>query len=212
MSCEEETEAPWFVGRWKSEGDWNMSVFEVSVEKSSVVVSGIDQSSGELFVISNIVSSAEEVSFDTLMPSTGRRGRQTFRMYDGRPVSEFVFSDVSEVMLVEDTEASQVRGFLHGGSVGHCLNGTWRAEEDDWRSEYTIGGGVRNVSVSGRDYIDGEIYEIENVVSSDYYVQFEGYVPSTNRIGLFRIERKGEATLLSYTLTCFDWLERCDAR
>ena len=65
--------------------------YSVTVAGGKFSVTGIDQSDGEEFVISNIQWDGEWLSFSSLMESTQRRGVSRIRYVDTNEV-EFVFT------------------------------------------------------------------------------------------------------------------------
>ncbi|WP_154660991.1 hypothetical protein [Microvirga lotononidis] len=67
--------------------------------------------------------------------------------------------------------------------AGHPLVGRWRTEEDDARTEYEISADLDGLKVTGRDYIDGEDYEISDVKWTKNLVEFKTHMPSTGRRG-----------------------------
>jgi hypothetical protein len=63
------------LGRWRSAEEDARSEYVISHKDGALSVRGIDYVDGEEYVISGVEYDREKVSFDTLMPSTGRRGR-----------------------------------------------------------------------------------------------------------------------------------------
>ncbi|WP_175884272.1 hypothetical protein [Burkholderia sp. BCC0044] len=87
----------------------------------------------------------------------------------------------------------------------HQMIGTWRADEDDARSEYTVSATVNGLTVSGRDFLDGELYQISNVRWTDESVEFDTYMTSTGRHGHLVLSKLpgGQAEML------FTFTDRC---
>ncbi len=71
----------------------------------------------------------------------------------------------------------------------HQMVGAWRADEDDARSEYTITATADALTVSGRDFLDGELYQISNVSWTNVSVEFDTYMASTGRRGHLVLSR-----------------------
>lgn len=67
------------------------------------------------------------------------------------------------------------------------LIGVWLVrspeESDDYRSEYMIGGTESTPLVSAKDLSDGEEFVISNVAWISGRLEFESYMPSTERAG-----------------------------
>lgn len=89
----------------------------------------------------------------------------------------------------------------------HQLIGTWRADEDDARSEYTVSATADGLAVSGRDFLDEERYEISNVNWTNASVEFDTYMVSTGRRGhlvLSKLPEGGQVEMLfTFTDRCF---------
>src|SRR5262245_1173668 len=67
--------------------------------------------------------------------------------------------------------------------TNHPLIGHWRADGDDGRSEYTVRAAPSGLTVMGKDFLDGEKYEITNVTWTEQQVIFDTLIPSTGRKG-----------------------------
>jgi hypothetical protein len=90
----------------------------------------------------------------------------------------------------------------------HQMVGTWRADEDDARSEYTVSATADGLAVSGRDFLDGELYEISNVIWTNTSVEFDTHMASTGRRGhlvLSKLQDGGQIEML------FTFTDRCVA-
>lgn len=87
------------LGRWRSDNEDARSEYIISLEEGDLRVRGIDFVDGEEYVISAVEYDRETVTFDTLMPSTGRRGRIVLRALTaaGRAEQTFTFTDTIEV-------------------------------------------------------------------------------------------------------------------
>jgi hypothetical protein len=85
------------VGTWRHaaprDSDDYLSEYVVAIEASAPLVSGHDLSDGERFVISQVHWDGSVLSFHSLMPSTGREGRNEFRLLaNGDVESRFAFT------------------------------------------------------------------------------------------------------------------------
>lgn len=67
--------------------------------------------------------------------------------------------------------------------VPKSLLGTWRSDEDDARSQYSISIEKGKIAVSGEDYLDGEEYIISNITHDDDRIEFDTFMASTGRVG-----------------------------
>lgn len=72
-----------------------------------------------------------------------------------------------------------------------ALVGVWRSDEDDARSEYHIQIRSGQLSVSARDYVDGEPYVISNVLHDSQRVEFDTFMASTSRVGHVTLNATG---------------------
>ncbi len=68
------------VGTWCGEGDDSRAEYTVSATPEGFSVAGVDSVDGEQFVISEVSWDGERLAFSSLMPSTGRRGKNVFRL------------------------------------------------------------------------------------------------------------------------------------
>lgn len=71
-----------FVGVWVTESDDSDVSFEISALDGVFQVVGTCISDGEVFEIKNISSGIDWLSFDAMMPSTGFRSKNVFRLRD----------------------------------------------------------------------------------------------------------------------------------
>jgi hypothetical protein len=92
------------LGRWRSDEDDARSEYNISIERGSVKVSGIDYLDHEQYTISNVTYDAEQVEFDTFMHSTGRQGHLVLRKSSvaGKAEMRFTFTDISTAVKVSD--------------------------------------------------------------------------------------------------------------
>ena len=83
------------LGRWRSDEDDGRSEYVISQKDGDLHVSGYDFVDGEDYLISAVEHDRQMISFDTLMPSTGRRGRIVLRalLEAGRAELTFTFTD-----------------------------------------------------------------------------------------------------------------------
>jgi hypothetical protein len=94
-------------GRWVHaapyDSDDYWAIYEVLGTADNPIVKAHDTQDGENFEITNITWDGEVLKFESLMPSTGRRGVNKFRfLEDGMIESEFTFT-VIEKMKKEKT-------------------------------------------------------------------------------------------------------------
>lgn len=85
------------MGRWRAEWDSDdgRSEYHIFMAEGHLTVTGTDYSDGEEYVISNVAHDRSSVKFETLMPSTGRKGHITFDMTENAEVRmTFTFTDV----------------------------------------------------------------------------------------------------------------------
>lgn len=95
-----------FVGKWVSSAPYDsddyLVEYTIFLEGEKIKVTAVDLQDGEEMSIFNISFAEGTVSFDSLMPSTGRRGRNVFRPKgDGTLVAEFTFTVVEELKRIE---------------------------------------------------------------------------------------------------------------
>jgi hypothetical protein len=85
-------------GTWVAESDdtddYVRAAYTISVACERFEVTGIDCSDGEAFVISEIAYDGEWLRFSSIMPSTGRVGRNCMRvMRSGKMEFRFTFTE-----------------------------------------------------------------------------------------------------------------------
>jgi hypothetical protein len=87
------------LGRWRSDNEDGRSEYVISVEDGGLKVVGLDFVDGEQYVISGVDYDRGMVAFDTLMPSTGRRGHIVFKASTtpGQAQQIFTFTDTIQV-------------------------------------------------------------------------------------------------------------------
>ncbi|VWC74958.1 phage integrase [Burkholderia contaminans] len=85
----------------------------------------------------------------------------------------------------------------------HQMIGVWRADEDDARSEYTVSATADGLTVSGRDFLDGELYQISNVAWTNVSLEFDTYMESTGRRGHLVLSKlpEGDQVEMLFTFT-----------
>lgn len=83
------------LGRWRSGEDDARSEYVVSQQDGVLIVSAFDFIDGERYEISDVQYDRETLSFETLMPSTGRKGRIVLKATQeaGSAVQTFTFTD-----------------------------------------------------------------------------------------------------------------------
>lgn len=83
------------LGRWRSDEDDARSEYVISHRDGELIVSAFDFIDGEQYAISDVQYDRETLSFETLMPSTGRRGRIVLKATQelGCAVQTFSFTD-----------------------------------------------------------------------------------------------------------------------
>ncbi len=72
-----------------------------------------------------------------------------------------------------------------------ALVGIWRSDEEDARSEYRVQVRGGQLSVSARDYVDGEPYVISNIQYDSQRVEFDTFMASTLRVGHITLTATG---------------------
>jgi hypothetical protein len=83
------------LGHWRSDEDDGRSEYVISQDGGDLRVSGFDFVDGEKYHISAVACDQGMVSFDTFMPSTGRRGHIVLKALPevGRAALTFTFTD-----------------------------------------------------------------------------------------------------------------------
>jgi len=82
---------------WDSE-DY-LAVYEISGSEEKPQIFAKDLSDNEEFVIKNISFKNDKLEFETLMPSTQRKGLNSFKInHDGTITSEFTFTVVETLI------------------------------------------------------------------------------------------------------------------
>ena len=79
------------VGTWCGEGEDSRAEYTVAVRSEGFSITGIDSIDGEMFVISEVSWDGERLIFSSLMPSTGRRSTNIFRLISNDQV-EYTFT------------------------------------------------------------------------------------------------------------------------
>ncbi len=100
------TEPRSFVGRWVSslpfDSDDYLVEYNIVLEDEELKITALDLQDGEEMRICDVSFAEGILSFDSLMPSTGRRGRNLFRLKgDGVLEAEFTFTVVEELKRIE---------------------------------------------------------------------------------------------------------------
>ncbi len=95
------------VGEWLHSDPLNsddyLAAYKISGTADNPMVNAYDTFDNEKFIISNIQWDGEILSFESLMPSTRRKGINKFRVVDENTIeSEFCFS-VFELMAKKTT-------------------------------------------------------------------------------------------------------------
>lgn len=90
------------IGSWVSslphDSDDYLAKYTIGGNSAFPVVTAVDIQDGEEFQISNIAWNGQQLSFESLMPSTGRKGINRFRLSsNGNVISEFTFTVVEEL-------------------------------------------------------------------------------------------------------------------
>jgi hypothetical protein len=85
------------LGRWRSDEDDARSEYVISQRDGQLTVSAFDFIDGEPYEISNVEYDQETVTFETLMPSTGRSGQVVLKATPGatHAVQTFTFTDTA---------------------------------------------------------------------------------------------------------------------
>lgn len=92
-------------GRWRAEWDSDdgRSEYHIGVHHGQLKVTGKDYGDGEDYIISNIAYDRNSVQFDTLMPSTGRKGHLSLCMIaTGEVQMSFTFTDICSAIKVTE--------------------------------------------------------------------------------------------------------------
>ncbi|POR54381.1 hypothetical protein [Bosea psychrotolerans] len=94
------------LGRWRSNGEDGRSEYVISHEEGLLKVRAIDFVDGEQYVVSDLEYDQNMVAFDTLMPSTGRKGHVVVRALavPGRAEQTFTFTANTEMVRQDSDE------------------------------------------------------------------------------------------------------------
>lgn len=83
------------IGVWVTEDEDSDASFEISSRGEGFHVAGVSVSDGEAFEIRNLAWGDNWLSFDALMPSTGCRSKNVFRLReDGKTELELTIYEV----------------------------------------------------------------------------------------------------------------------
>lgn len=96
----------------------------------------------------------------------------------------------------------------------NSLLGTWRSEEDDARSRYSVSIEKGKILVTGGDYLDGEDYVISNISYGDDRVEFDTFMASTGRSGhlVLLATRDLERAEMRFTFTDISFATKVEER
>lgn len=91
-------------GRWRSDNENGRSEYHISVEGGALKVTAIDFVDGEQYEVSGLIYDRTKIAFDTLMPSTGRRGHLVLKAGSApdRAQQTFTFTDTVEMVRQDD--------------------------------------------------------------------------------------------------------------
>lgn len=94
------------LGRWRSDNEDGRSEYRISVEDGALKVIAIDFVDGEPYEVSGLIYDRTMIAFDTLMPSTGRRGHLVLKVGSARDRAEqtFTFTDTLEMVRRDGDE------------------------------------------------------------------------------------------------------------
>ena len=100
-------------GRWVHSLPWDsddyLAIYEIGGSSSNPEVAAWDTADNESFDVSQIDWDGQTLSFETLMPSTNRRGINRFKLLDNDNIeSEFTFTIV-ETMHRETPDGANKR-------------------------------------------------------------------------------------------------------
>ena len=92
------------LGRWRSDNEDGRSEYHISVEGGALKVTAIDFVDGEPYEVSGLVYDRMMIAFDTLMPSTGRKGHLVLKAGSTpqRARQTFTFTDTLEMVRQDD--------------------------------------------------------------------------------------------------------------
>jgi len=92
------------LGRWRSDNEDGRSEYRISVEGGVLKVTAIDFVDGEPYEVSGLTYDQTMIAFDTLMPSTGRRGHLVLKAGStpNRAEQTFTFMDTLEMVRQDD--------------------------------------------------------------------------------------------------------------
>lgn len=94
------------LGRWRSDNEDGRSEYRISVDGGALKVTARDFVDGEAYEVSGIIYDRTMIAFDTLMPSTGRRGHLVLKAgsVPGRGEQTFTFTDTLEIVRQDGDE------------------------------------------------------------------------------------------------------------
>ena len=84
---------PRFAGTWQVEA--SSAEFEIRFEGDEVVITGVDRSDGEVFVVSDVVWTRDTVRCTKLMPSTQHQTHSDLSIIDDQTLRELLSGDAS---------------------------------------------------------------------------------------------------------------------
>jgi|WetSurMetagenome_2_1015567.scaffolds.fasta_scaffold00201_7 hypothetical protein len=86
------------IGKWVHIEEWDtddwMSEYDISGTENNIIIKAKDHNDGEEYEISNIKWNGQVLEFVSVMPSTGRKGINKFRIKSENELeSEFTFTE-----------------------------------------------------------------------------------------------------------------------
>lgn len=189
-----------FVGIWKRDIFGVICYYIIKNNGSDIAVSAYDSSDNEEFKISNIILENSELSFETLMPSTGWKVKHL-------------------VTLINNSEAKVITSFqtvdrwlkINTCKGSNPLEGIWSGEENDAydsRCLYQITVKNSHPSVKVHDTIDGEKLVVSNISwDANGGIKFDTLLKSSHRSGkhVARSINNNEMELTSSFTHIFYW-------
>jgi hypothetical protein len=89
-------------------------------------------------------------------------------------------------------------------NFSHPLVGTWVADDEDTRAEYTISASADGFTVTGRDRYNDEAFVISNVWWDGKVLRFDTFMPSTQHGARHAVRMAPDGKKMEHELTLME--------